>query len=476
MKNFFKAAAAAVALCALASFFGCAKLPQGAKVTGVESDSAREWTITYSDGKVDKKGKIEVKDGEMPIDVSGGYYVIDGKKTKVKVPDGKKVAPAKFDEYAAVQAETKAGTRYAVTGGKAVAESNTSYNAKKLAVRAGERYVITLAVQAKNYFGIIFADSNDAVVYKNMVKSQNLNTYYDSIEVTVPANATTLYVSSRNPVEAKIEKVATKTYYTLTDISKELTLACFNCGQFHYADEKNPLTASEYFANWKKMITDVNADIFSFEDVINTNIENESITENITDKKGAVVSDNVNSVLNINSGATMYNLSGAASCLRFSSKIKPETMNIIPLTYSGIVNGSEKITQRYYAVRAVYELCGKQVAFYSVHLCADGHMGSDTAVAKTVRKAQYEGIIEDARRFDGAVILGDFNPSQTDEYEVFKTSGFSMVNDGTIFTLRGNIPADNIIVKGLNLKSHTLIDSYVLNTDHFGFKAVVTVR
>ena len=73
MKNFFKAAAAAVALCALASFFGCAKLPQGAKVTGVESDSAREWTITYSDGKVDKKGKIEVKDGEMPIDVSGGY-------------------------------------------------------------------------------------------------------------------------------------------------------------------------------------------------------------------------------------------------------------------------------------------------------------------------------------------------------------------------------------------------------------------
>ena len=172
----------------------------------------------------------------------------------------------------------------------------------------------------------------------------------------------------------------------------------------------------------------------------------------------------------------MYNLSGAASCLRFLSKIKPETMNIIPLTYSGIVNGSEKITQRYYAVRAVYELCGKQVAFYSVHLCADGHMGSDTAVAKTVRKAQYEGIIEDSKRFDGVVILGDFNPSQTDEYEVFKTSGFSMVNDGTIFTLRGNIPADNIIVKGLNLKSHALIDSYVLNTDHLGFKAVVTVR
>ena len=81
----------------------------------------------------------------------------------------------------------------------------------------------------------------------------------------------------------------------------------------------------------------------------------------------------------------------------------------------------------------------------------------------------------DAREI-GVVILGDFNPSQTDEYEVFKTSGFSMVNDGTIFTLRGNIPADNIIVKGLNLKSHALIDSYVLNTDHFGFKAVVTVR
>lgn len=42
MKNFFKATAAAVAISALASFFGCAKLPQGAKVTGVESDSARE--------------------------------------------------------------------------------------------------------------------------------------------------------------------------------------------------------------------------------------------------------------------------------------------------------------------------------------------------------------------------------------------------------------------------------------------------
>ena len=67
MKKLFKVTAAAVTLLTLTSFFGCAKLPQGAKVTGVESDSAREWTIIYSDGKVDKKGKIEVKDGETPI-------------------------------------------------------------------------------------------------------------------------------------------------------------------------------------------------------------------------------------------------------------------------------------------------------------------------------------------------------------------------------------------------------------------------
>lgn len=78
----------------------------------------------------------------------------------------------------------------------------------------------------------------------------------------------------------------------------------------------------------------------------------------------------------------------------------------------------------------------------------------------------------DAKNFDEAIIVGDFNAQVGSEYDIFARNGFTMVNDGSIGTLRGTLCANNIIVSsGISISSYEMIDEYVLNTDHLGLYA-----
>ena len=81
-------------------------------------------------------------------------------------------------------------------------------------------------------------------------------------------------------------------------------------------------------------------------------------------------------------------------------------------------------------------------------------------------------MIADTKNFDEAIIVGDFNAQVGREYDIFAQNGFTMVNDGSIGTLRETLCADNIIVSsGISISSYEVIDDYVLNTDHLGLYA-----
>ena len=217
------------------------------------------------------------------------------------------------------------------------------------------------------------------------------------------------------------------------------TVACVNCGQFHYSDKKT--APEDYRRRWQKLFADVDADVFFMED-------------NPTDYP--------------------------SNCIKFpkfdiraDAKATPISAAIVTLTRE--IDGHK--APRYRAFRLVYDISGKTVAFYGMHLVAEGHIkikkadGEQWSLSQKLRQIQFKELIQDAKQFDGAVFTGDFNAQIPAEYDVFKQHGFTLSNcsetHGTTATLR-DIPADNIIVSPwIKILDFKVLKDYKLNTDHF---------
>ena len=217
------------------------------------------------------------------------------------------------------------------------------------------------------------------------------------------------------------------------------TVACVNCGQFHYGDKKT--APEDYRRRWQKLFSDVNADVFFMED---------------------------------NPSDFPFNsIRFPKFDIRADAKTTPVSATIVKLTNE--IDGHK--SPRYRAFRLVYNISGKKVAFYGMHLVAEGHIkvkkaeGEQWSLSQKLRQIQFKELMDDAKQFDGAVFTGDFNAQIPEEYDVFKQNGFTLSNCsetyGVTATLR-DIPADNIIVSPwIKILEFKILKNYKLDTDHF---------
>ena len=221
------------------------------------------------------------------------------------------------------------------------------------------------------------------------------------------------------------------------------TVACVNCGQFHYGDKKT--APEDYRRHWQKLFADVDADVFFMED---------------------------------NSSDFPFNtIRFPKFDIRANSSRTPISATIVKLTRE--IDGHK--SPRYRVFRLVYDINGKSVAFYGMHLVAEGHIhvkkaeGDKYSLSQKLRQTQFQELINDAKQFDGVVFTGDFNAQIPEEYDIFKQNGFTLTNCseayGTSATLR-NIPADNIIVSPwIKVLEFKVLKDYGLDTDHFPLTA-----
>lgn len=226
------------------------------------------------------------------------------------------------------------------------------------------------------------------------------------------------------------------------------SVGCVNCGAFHYGNGK--ATSEAFAAAWRKMAADWPQDVFFYEDV----------------GKG-----------------TPGNVSYPRLDIRAATKEKPVAVDVVTLPrYIETDKGLQK-TPRYRVLRLTYNREGKTLAVYGGHLVAEGHIRGakpvkgEMSFSQRLRQMQFKALIEDARRFDYAILSGDFNAQKPWEYDVFRQAGFTLANCsdayGTKATLR-NIPADNIILSpGLSFVDFKVLDGYILDTDHFPLVATV---
>ena len=228
----------------------------------------------------------------------------------------------------------------------------------------------------------------------------------------------------------------------------EFTVACVNCGCFHYGDKAIP--EAIYRDNWKKMVKNADADVFFFEDF------GKKFT---TGKDPAAKLD-----------------------ICHLAKLPPDEVAVLPLPRE--INGRK--TPRYRALRLCWSVNGRRIAFYGVHLVAEGHIPGKTRDAsgytpsQQLRKLQFAELIGDAKKYDLAVLCGDFNAQKPEEYDIFTKHDFTLTNCserfGTHASLR-NIPADNIIVSpGLEIVDFRLLREPELDTDHIPLKAVIRFK
>jgi hypothetical protein len=228
----------------------------------------------------------------------------------------------------------------------------------------------------------------------------------------------------------------------------EFSVGCVNCGAFRYGNDNIP--AEESAKEWSRLAADWQQDVFFYEDV----------------GKGAPG----------NVSMPKFDISAAV-------KRQPETAEVVALSRSVEIGRKIQKTPRYRVLRLIYDLEGKKLAVYGVHLVAEGHIRGpkpakgEMSPSQKLRQLQFKELIEDARRFDYAILAGDFNAQKSWEYGIFAESGFSVANCsvqfGTRATLR-RIPADNIIVSpGLSFADFKVPDGYNLNTDHLPLVATV---
>ena len=232
------------------------------------------------------------------------------------------------------------------------------------------------------------------------------------------------------------------------DLTDVFTVGCVNCGAFHYGNGR--ATPDEFKASWKKLASDWVQDVFFYEDV------------------GKGVPGNVSQ--------PNFDIQAAA-------KKKPVAVDVVSLPEGIETPNGYKKTRRHRVLRLTYDRKGKTLAVYGGHLVAEGHIRGpkpakgEMSLSQKLRQMQFKALIEDAKRFDYAILTGDFNAQKPWEYDVFKEAGFTIANCsdafGTKATLR-NIPADNIILSpGLSFADFKVLDGYVLDTDHFPLVATV---
>ena len=228
---------------------------------------------------------------------------------------------------------------------------------------------------------------------------------------------------------------------------KTFSVGCVNCGAFRYGGGR---TTPEAFSNeWCKLAKDFSQDVFFYSDV----------------GKG-----------------TPGDIAVKKFDIRAEAKRKPISFSEVSLPFCIETPNGIKKTKRNRALRLVYDLGGRTLAVYGLHLVAEGHISGRKAkglpsLSQQLRRRQFEALLADARRFDYAILTGDFNAQKPWEYDVFVKSGYRIGNCsaeyGTIATLR-NLPADNIILSpGLAFASFEVLEKYVLDTDHFPVVATV---
>ena len=230
--------------------------------------------------------------------------------------------------------------------------------------------------------------------------------------------------------------------------SKTFSVGCVNCGAFHYGGGR--ATPEEFSNEWQRLAKDFPQDAFFYSDV----------------GKG-----------------TPGDISIKKFDIRADAKRKPVAFSEVRLPFCIETPNGIKKTKRNRALRLVYDLGGRTLAVYGLHLVAEGHISGRKvkgfpSLSQQLRRRQFEALLADARRFDYAIFAGDFNAQKPWEYDVFVKAGYRIGNCsaeyGTTATLR-NIPADNIILSpGLAFLSFEVLKKYVLDTDHF--PVVATVR
>ena len=180
---------------------------------------------------------------------------------------------------------------------------------------------------------------------------------------------------------------------------------------------------------------------------------------------------------------TPGNVSRPKFDIRAAAKEMPAAVDVVALPRNIETDKGPQKSPRYRVLRLTYNRGGKTLAVYGGHLVAEGHIRGprppkvEKSDSQKLRQMQFKALIEDAKRFDYAILTGDFNAQAAWEYDVFVKAGFTIANCsdrfGTKATLR-NIPADNIILSpGLSFVDFRVLDGYVLDTDHFPLVATV---
>jgi len=232
---------------------------------------------------------------------------------------------------------------------------------------------------------------------------------------------------------------------TFAAAAEPISVGAVNCGAFHYG--RAEVTEGEYAAGWDGLAADNPADVFFYEDV-GTNLF----------PKGSRGIDGLD--------------------IRVVLKDGMGDLSIVELPREIDVDGKMRRTPRYRALRVVRERGGKKIAFYGLHLVAEGHIKApkppkgEMSFSQKLRREQFKALIADARKFDFAVFAGDFNAQKPFEYEVFEKEGFAIANCSKAFgvsaTLRDTLPVDNVVVSpGLGIVQFEVPQYYKINTDHY---------
>lgn len=97
------------------------------------------------------------------------------------------------------------------------------------------------------------------------------------------------------------------------------------------------------------------------------------------------------------------------------------------------------------------------------------------------RAEQIQRLLDDLDGYEHVIICGDFNVSSADEYNAFKTAGYTMANNGYLGVIStypaGESPVsalDNIIVKGFAMNNIKIVNDATL-TDHCAIMCDLTV-